>query len=173
MKTMWTLMAIITAVALTTSVDVSARSLPTGDTYTWSGELVGVDAAGQTATIKSRVVGDQALNTLPQFAAGDRIILTWSGYDAFADAIARVARYNGTAKWSAPFTMPVEFVAYEASRQYVTFKIEVPGGSIEPLRSLKAGEWVTVTSRHRPANEAEAITAVHAYVMSSPRATTD
>lgn len=173
MKTMWTLMAIITAGALTTSVEVSARSLPTGDTYTWSGELMGFDAAGRTATIKSRVVGDQALNTLPQFAPGDRIVLTWSGYDAFADAISRVARHNAAAQWRAPFTVPVEFVAYEASRQYVTFKVEVPGGSIEPLRSLKPGAWVTVTSRHRPANEAEAITAVNAYVMSSPRATTD
>ena len=104
---------------------------------------------------------------------GDRIVLTWSGFDTYADAISRAARYDAAKKWSEPFTFPVEFVAYEAPRQYVTFRFQVPAGSVEPLRSVKPGEWVTATSKHRASNETEAITTVNAYTASASRAGTN
>ncbi len=119
------------------------------------------------------MVGDQALAELPTFKSGDRIVLTWSGFDTYADAISRAVRHDAAKKWSEPFTFPVEFVAYETPRRYVTFKFQVPAGSVEALKSVKPGEWVTTTSRHRPASEAEAITAVNAYTASSPRTSTN
>jgi hypothetical protein len=157
-----------------TAVRVGAQSVqPTSETYSWSGELVSFDASGRTITVKSRVVGDQALKELPNFKAGDRIILTWSGFDTYADAISRAVRYDAAKKWSEPFTFPVEFVAYEAPRQYVTFKCQVPAGSVEPLKAVKPGEWVTATSEHRATNETEAITAVNAYTASAARTSTN
>jgi hypothetical protein len=146
------------------AIGIGAQTLqPTSETYSWSGELVGLDSTNRMLTVKSRVVGDQALAELPKLKAGDRIIITWSGFDTYADAILRVTPHNATAKWNEPFTFPVEFVAYESPAQYVTFKMRVPADSIAPLQSLKPGEWVTATSRHRPSTESEAIMAVNAY----------
>jgi hypothetical protein len=157
-----------------TAIRVGAQSVqPTSDTYTWSGELVSFDANSRTITVKSRVVGDQALKALAQFKAGDRILLTWSGFDTYADAISRAVRYDAAKKWNEPFTFPVEFVACESPRDYVTFKFQVPTSSVEAIRSLKPGEWVTATARHRPSNETEAITAVNAYTAAASRASTN
>jgi hypothetical protein len=149
------------------AIRVGAQSVQlTSETYSWSGELVGLDANGRTITVKSRVVGEQALRELPQFKAGDRIVLTWSGFDTYADAISRAVRYDAGKKWNEPFTFPVEFVAYESPRQYVTFKFQVPAASVEAVKAVKPGEWVTATSKHRASNETEAITAVNAYTAS-------
>ena len=169
------LLAITTFCVLAlTAIRVGAQSVqPTSETYSWSGELVSFDANGGTITVKSRVVGDQALQELPQFKAGDRIVLTWSGFDTYADAILRAVRYDAAKKWNEPFTFPVEFVAYESPRQYVTFRFPVPAASAEPLKSLKPGDWVTATSKHRASNEAEAIPAVHSYTTSASRASTN
>jgi hypothetical protein len=169
------LLAIATFCVLAlTAIRVGAKSVqPTSTTYSWSGELVSFDANAGTITVKSRVVGDQALNELPQFKAGDRIVLTWSGFDTYADAILRAVRFDATMKWNEPFTFPVEFVAYESPRQYLTFKFQVPPGSAESVKSLKPGEWVTATSKHRALNETEAITAVNAYTASASRASTN
>ena len=175
MKNTWMFLAIVTFSVLTLiAVRVGAQSVqPTSETYAWSGELVGFDASGRTITVKSLVVGDQALKELPQFKAGDRIVLTWSGYDTYADAISRAVRFDAAKKWSEPFTFPVEFVAYESPRQYVTFKFQVPVGSVDAVKSVKPGEWVTATSRHRPASESEAIMAVNAYTASASRTSTN
>jgi hypothetical protein len=175
MRNTWTLLAIVTfCVLVLAAIGVGAQSLqPTSETYSWSGELVAFDANARTITVKSRVVGDQALAEMPMFKSGDRIVLTWSGFDTYADAISRAVRYDAATKWNEFFTFPVEFVAYEAPRQYVTFKFQVPAGSVEALKAVKPGEWVTATSRHRPSNETEAITAVNAYTASFARASTN
>jgi hypothetical protein len=157
-----------------TAVRVGAQSVqPTSETYSWSGELVAFDPNGRTITVKSRAVGDQALAELPHFKSGDKIVLTWSGFDTYADAISRAVRYDAAKKWNEPFMFPVEFVAYESPRQYVTFKFQVPAGSVEAVKSVKPGEWVTAISRHRAASETEAITAVNAYTASAVRTSTN
>ena len=175
MRKTWMLPAVATFCVLAlTAMRVGAQSVqPTSQTYSWSGELVSFDANGRTLTVKSHVAGDQALKALPQFNSGDRIVLTWSGFDLYADGILRVVRYDASKKWNEPFTFPVEFVAYESPRQYVTFKCQVPAASVDALRSVKPGEWITATSKHRAANETEAIMAVHAYTASASRATTN
>ena len=164
----WTLLAMATFCILAlTMVRLGAQSVqPTSPTYSWSGELVAFDPATRTMTVKSRVVADQARGEMPNFKAGDRIVITWSGFDMYSDGIARAVKYEASKKWSEPFTFPVEFVAYETPREYVTFKFVVPAGSVGNVTSLKAGEWVTGIAKHRAASEAEAITTVHAY--SSP-----
>lgn len=169
------LLAIVTCCALMiATVNVVAQSQqPTSANYRWHGELVGFDANSRTITVKSRVVGEQALAEFPKINAGDRIVVTWSGFDTWGDAISRVVRYDTTKKWNDAFAVLVEFVAYEPARQYATFKFQVPSGSTDALKSLKAGEWVTVTSRHRPSSDVDAFVSVNPYVISSSRATTN
>ena len=176
MKNSWLFLAFVTLTVLTlATLRMGAASVqPTSETYSWSGELVAFDAGGRTLTVKSRVVGDQALAELPRFTKGDRIVLTWSGFDTYGDGISRTVRYDAAKKWSGPFTFPVEFVMYEAPpRQYVTFTVTVPASSAAPLASVKPGEWVTVISKHRASSEAEAITAVNAYTATASRASSE
>ena len=175
MRDTWMLVAIATFCVLAfTAIRVGAQSVqPTSETYSWSGELVAFDANRHTVTVKSRVVGDQALKELPQFKSGDRIVLTWSGFDTYADAVLRAIRYDPAKKWDQPFTFPAEFVAYESPREYVTFRFQVPAGSVEAVKSVKPGEWITTTARHRASSEAEAFTAVNAYTASAARTTTN
>jgi hypothetical protein len=169
------LLAIATFCVLAlTAIRVGAESVrPTSETYSWSGELVAFDANGRTITVKSPVVGEQALKELPRLKAGDRIILTWSGFDTYADAVSGAVRSDAAKKWNEPFTFPVEFVAYESPRQYVTFKFQLPAASVSAIASLKPGEWVTATSKHRPSSETEVVTAVNAYTASPFRPSTN
>jgi hypothetical protein len=156
-----------------TAIRVGAQSVnPTSDTYSWSGELVAFDPQRRTVDVKSPVVGDQALLELPKIGAPAKIILTWSGFDTYADAILRAVRYQAGRKWSEPFTFPVEFVAYDPPRRYVTFRFAAPADSVDVLQTLEAGEWITVTTRHRPATEADAIAAVHPYAAAAARRNT-
>lgn len=175
MRNSWIYLAIaLCGVLALTAIRVGAQSVqPSSETYTWSGELVSFDPAAHVLLVKSRVVGNQALTELPRFKAGDRIVLTWSGFDTYADAISRAVRYDAAKKWNEPFAFPVEFVAYEAPREYLTFKVKVPAGSVEAIKAVKPGEWVTVTSRHRAPSEGEAIASVNAYGASASRTTTN
>lgn len=168
-------LAIVTfSMLMTATVNVIAQSRePTSANYQWHGEFVGFDANSRTITVKSRVVGEQALAELPKFKAGDRIVVIWSGYDTWGDAISRVVRHDTTKKWNDPFTVLVEFVAYEPERQYATFKFQVPPGSVAALKALKPGEWVTTISRHRPSSEVDEFVSVNPYVNASSRATTN
>ena len=139
---------------------------PAADTYTWSGELVSLDENARILTVKSRVVGEQPMTELPKFKAGDKIVLTWSGYDKYADAINHAVRYDATKKAEERFTFPAEFVAFDKDHQYVTFKVPIPADSISKIRSLKPGEWVTATSPHKK-GESQPIVSVRPYVWSS------
>jgi len=179
MKNVWMVLAVTTFCVLTlTAMGVAAQSInPSSPSFSWSGELVSFDPGTRMVTVKARVVGDQARSELPNFKAGDRVVLTWSGYDMYADGILRTMRYDAAKKWNEAFTFPVEFVAYEGSDwtvPYATFKFEVPSASVEAVKFVKPGHWITTTSRHRPTTESEAIMAVNAYVItSSPKTSTN
>ncbi len=136
------------------------------DTYTWNGELVALDENARTLTVKSRVVGDQPMAELGKFKAGDRIVLTWSGFDKYADAINHAVRYDAAKKYEERFTFPVEFVAFDSAHQYVTFKAPVPADGVSAIKSLKPGEWITATSPHAKSAESP-IVSVRPYVSSA------
>jgi len=132
------------------------------DTFFWHGELVALDQSARTMTVKSMVVGG-ALHELGNFKTGDRIVLGWSGLDKYANAINHAVRVDGTKKSEERFTFPVEFVAFDATQKYLTFKAPVPAESISKLQSLKPGQWVTATSPQGKAVENQPIVAVRSY----------
>ena len=139
------------------------QSTPTGsETYFWHGELVALDQTAKTITVKTMVVGS-ALDELGHFKAGDRVMLSWSGFDKYANAVNRVARYEATKKSDERFAFPAEFVSFDAAQKYVTFKAPIPAESISKLQSLKPGQWVTATSPHGKGSEAQPIVAIRGY----------
>ena len=56
-----------------TVTGTAAAATSANDTFTWFGELVSVDAAARTMTVKSPVAYQEALSELKQFKAGDHI----------------------------------------------------------------------------------------------------
>jgi hypothetical protein len=59
--------------------------------------------------------------------------------------------------------LPAELVSTEAPNQYLTIRVKVPESGLTAIKTVKPGEWVTVTSRHRPSTDDEAVVAVRPY----------
>jgi hypothetical protein len=170
MRTIQVYLAI--ALCVLGSAAVSATA-PASDTYTWSGELVSFEPNARVITVKSRLVNEQEMGTMSQFKPGDRIVLVWSGYDSYSDGIARATRFDAGQKWSDRFTLPVEFVSFDTTTKYLTFKFQVPAASVDAVKAVKPGHWITAVAKHRPSSDAEAIMAVKSYVTSSSQVSSD
>ena len=166
---MWREMKHITTFALVLTVGASVISgaqsgQQKSDTYTWSGELVAVDTAAMSMTVKSRVAYQDAVSELKQFKAGEKVWVVWSGVHDYSDAVRQVRRFEANAKSTENFMLPAELVSPDAPNQYITIRVRVPERSLAALKTVNPGQWVTVTSRHRPATEAEAVVAVKPFV---------
>jgi hypothetical protein len=159
--------------ALTLTVGPAAAnqqtSQPAGQTYTWNGELVALDQATRAVSVKTQLLGDEGRKDVTSLKSGDRIMLTWSGFDDRAHYVLRAMRHDGAKKTEERFTFPAEFVSSEAGAtgiHYITFKTQVPAASMTGLKALKPGEWITVTARQNPATEADVVAAARPFVAS-------
>jgi hypothetical protein len=139
---------------------MAQSSQPTSDTYTWNGEMVSLDPTAKTMTVKSRVAYQEAISELKHFKAGDRVWIVWSGVQDSSDAVRQVRRSETGGKIDENLVLPAELVSTEAPSSYITIRVKVPESGLEAIKTAKPGEWVTVTSRHRPSSDAEAVVAV-------------
>ena len=137
--------------------------------YGWHGELVSLDDAGKSLTVKSRLVSDAAAQSAADLEAGDAIVITWSGFESRTDGIRAVERDAGL--WGdGGFLLQATFVETDAARRYMTFSVEPPADSVSALRAMTRGSWATLTSHHRPAAGADPVLTVDAYAPSmAPR----
>jgi hypothetical protein len=136
------------------------------DTFIWHGELVSVDTGTGTFTVKARMLSDAA-KEVARFNAGDRVLLTWSGIDRYADAIRQIGRHDASGKATEAFAFPVELASRDVPNDYVTFKFRAPAAAVAAAKAVKPGEWVTVTARQRSSGDAQAIVSVAPYVKSA------
>jgi len=137
---------------------------PTSEAFSWNAELVALDQNAKVIAVKSPFVGEQATGDLARMKAGARVILTWSGYDKYADAIRDVRPVAAVQRPPERFTFPAEFVSFDAARRYVTFKVQIPDNDAANLKSLKPGEWVTATSPHGVAAKTSPVRTIKPYV---------
>lgn len=158
-----TIITMLGVLVLTSSL--VAQSALSSEAFSWSGELVALDETARLLTVKSRVVGEQTDAELRRLKAGERVMLTWSGYDKYADAI-RGVRSTSVNKSETRFSFPAEFVSLDATRRYMTFKVQIPQDSVGNLKSLKPGEWVTATSPHGPSAKSNPVVSVRPYAQS-------
>jgi hypothetical protein len=133
------------------------------DTFTWNGELVSIDTTAKTMTVKSRVAYQEAISELKHFKAGDRVWIVWSGMHDSSDAVRQVRRSGTGGKIDENLVLPAELVSTEAPNQSLTIRVKVPENALAAIKTVKPGEWVTVTSRHRPSTEDDAVVAVRPY----------
>jgi hypothetical protein len=155
----------------TPAIGAAQSSQPNSDTYTWMAELVSADATAGAVTVKARVAYQDALSELKRFKAGERVWVLWSGVHDYSDAVRQVRSPEANGKINENLMLPAEFVSGEAPNQYVTLRVKVPEASLTAIKTVKPGEWITVTSRQRPATDADAVMAVKPY--SSGAATTN
>lgn len=137
-------------------------SQPAAEGFTWNGELVSLDETGRTVTVKSPVYSDQAIVDFGRLKAGDKVLLTWSGFDKYADSI-RAVRLMDAKKSEDRFTLPADFVAFDSGRKYATFKVQIPQHAVAKLKSIKPGEWVTATSPHGASSQTSPIVSIRHY----------
>ena len=165
MSTQWVqIAAAATIVIISGPVLVGAQSTQTkDDTYTWSGELVSLDATAMTMTVKSRVAYQEAIAELKHFKGGDRVWIVWSGGQDSSDAVRQVRRSETGRGIDENLVLPAELVSTETSNQYLTIRIKVPESGLAAIKTVKPGEWVTVTSRHKPSTDDDAVVAVRPY----------
>jgi hypothetical protein len=142
-----------------------ANKVPAPDTYLWNAELVAFDRATRVITVKAPVVGEEAPKEIAPLKTGERIVLTWSGVDRYASGISHAVAYSGAKKSEERFSLPAEFVSYDSTQRYLTFKTKIPADGVARIEALKPGEWVTATSLHGKATDAEPIAAIRPYVI--------
>jgi hypothetical protein len=95
--------------------------------------------------------------------AGEGRHVYWSGIHDSSDAVRQVRRSETGRKIDENLVLPAELVSTEAPNQYLTIRIKVPESALAAIKTAKPGEWVTVTSRHKPSTEEEAVVAVRPY----------
>ena len=158
----WTQIAVLaTILTISGPVLAGAQSTQTkSDTYTWNGELVSLDTTTMTMTVKSRVAYPEAMSELKHFKAGDRVWIVWSGVQDSSDAVRQVRRSETGRKIDENLVLPAELISTEAPNSYITIRVKVPESAQAAIKAAKPGEWVTVTSRHRPSSDADAVVAV-------------
>jgi hypothetical protein len=141
----------------------TAQSQPqtAADTFIWHGELVSVDQPTGTFTVKARMLPDAA-KEVARFKAGDKVVMTWSGVDKYGDAIRQIARHDPNQKMTDPFAVAVELASPDLQNEYVTFKFRA-ANAVESVKSVKPGEWVTVTTKKGSMNDAQAVVSVEPY----------
>ena len=162
MSTQWTPIVAVATIAMISGPVIGAAQSThaNSDTYTWRGELVSVDTTAMTMTVKSRVAYQEAISELKHFKAGDRVWIVWSGVQDSSDAVRQVRRSETGRKIDDNLVLPAELVSPEAPDSYITIRVKVPESGLAGIKTTKPGEWVTVTSRHRPASDADAVVAV-------------
>jgi hypothetical protein len=165
MATNWMQIAFVTiALTITGPVPgIAQSSQPKSDTYTWNAELVALDTTAKTMTVKSRVAYQEAISDLKHFKGGDRVWIVWSGVHDSSDAVRQVRRPETGRKIDENLVLPAELVSTEAPSQYLTIRIQAPENGLAAIKSVKTGEWVTVTSRHQPSTEDDAVVSVKPY----------
>ena len=141
-----------------------------GATYLWHGELVALDEARGTLTVKSRVASPAGLAALAGAESGAPIVITWSGYESRASGIRSAMPDDGSGLWGGNrFLLRATLVEIDASGRYLTFETAVPAASLPAVRSLTRGSWASVRSPHHPADGSPAVLSVAAYVPSRER----
>jgi hypothetical protein len=129
-------------------------------TYSWSAELVAVDADAATMTIEARLVTEADAAILESLKGGERVTLVWSGNN-WAAGVRRVTR-DAPAEGDR-LTLPIEFVSREGEDRYVRFKVPVPSVDRQRVRSMTPGTWVMATSPRRAVKFEEGVATVRPY----------
>jgi len=136
--------ALLLAHAIVPAPTAAAETDGKAEPFTWSAELVSFDVSSSKVTLKSYVDTRVDRASLEALSEGDLVTIGWTGLN-WGAGIAAVAKGNA-AKLDTALNMPAEFVRTEMDGQYLVYRLPVPSGAAERIRTLEPGAWVTATS---------------------------
>ena len=115
--------------------------------YVWYGQLMALDETTRTATVKAYIPA-HVEKYVDQFKAGDRLVLVWDmvGKTEAQRALALWKQQDEKTSGNTGYVLPIEFVSADVPAHTVTFHLRVPATAMQPLRSVKAGNWIKVTT---------------------------
>ena len=160
MATQWIQIATVLIILTIGGPAFASSSQTSADTYTWNAEFVSLDTTAMTLTVKSPVAYREAIAELTQFKPGERVWIVWSGVHDSSDAVRQVRKSQPQRKIDENLVLPADLVTTDAPNSYITIRVRIPASVSAAIRAVKPGEWITVTSRHRPASDADAVVAV-------------
>lgn len=140
---------------------VTAQSLP--QRYTWTGQMLSLDARDRTVTMKVSCK-EHVARYIGQFKPGERVIVHWgSPQQGETDAVIYVGPYDLT-KTSHPddwgYVLPVEFTSFDSAAKTITFRAHLLAPTFLKFKSIRPGQWVTVTSPFDQSKDTAAVSTV-------------
>lgn len=143
-----------------------------GAAYGWQAELVALDEAAGSLTVKARAASSEGLAAVADAAAGDPIVITWSGGESYASGIRSAVPDDGSGLWgSNRFVLSATFVDVDATGRYLTFDTPMPQKSLSAVRALKRGDWASLRSPHHPGDGLPSVLSAAPYLASRERRT--
>lgn len=129
-------------------------------TYNWYGEVVAVDAATRSATVRlltQEPVGAQTA----ELKASEKIVVVWQPLGNEADHVVYVARESAMTAVDYGFILHAEFVSADKAANTVTVKTAVPDSALAAAQGA-VGKWLKVTMPRHQGNGRTAATAMAA-----------
>lgn len=127
--------------------------------YTWSGEIVSVDATASVITVSAPVEA-HVFRYVERFSDGDQVVMIWAPSpddDTTTDAI-RYLELRADSILDYGYVLPVEFVSADAAGQRLVFRTSVPPGTA--AEALAPGTRISVTSPFRQEGDTATISAL-------------
>ena len=84
---------------------------------------------------------------------------TWNGEFVSLDTTAKTM----TVKSRVAYQEAISQLEHFKAGDYITTRVKVPESAMSAIKTVRPGEWVTVTSRHRPSTDDEPVVAIRPY----------
>ena len=160
----WPVLAIL---AFLMGPAMAAVAQPPSRSFTWFASLVSFDRESTSVTVVVPTT-DPVAAYLDRFAAGDRVVLVWTQYDAAADAVMYVSAAEAFDVRSG-YLVQAEYIAGDASARTVTFRIAVEGGVVQTLATAAPGTPIKSTSPMKQPGPVTPVVSVALNETPSPR----
>ena len=150
------------ACAAACALGASMLSAQEARSYAWYAELVAVDQAAKTMTVKAQT--REAVNRyIGNYEPGDKLMVTWVPVEGEADTIIYSPKYEVMKGIKDGYILPAEFVSADTDNNSLTFRTSVPDGVLASIAGVQAGQWIRVTApMHQPEEIAVLTSAVAA-----------
>lgn len=151
-KGLWALVCVVAVV--TGAIPLTGEMLRS---YTWYGELVSVDAASKSVTVKAQV-RPAVTKYATAYKPGEKLMVVWAPLKGEADIIVYAPKLELMKNLEQGYLLPVEFVSLDAAAGSLVFKTVVPDSVLQSVQSVAPGSWIKATAPVEQKGQAAVVT---------------
>ncbi len=155
----------LAAVALVYTATTALAQAP--GAFAWYGQVVAVDAAARTLTLKVDLEPPVA-RYAEAYKPGDPVVLTWTVARGDAITVRYLPRLSEMEMIRYGFTLPATFESLDAAARTAVVRVTVPQG-VDGLGTLVPGRWVKAMSSPNHAADVVAIASLAATDKPAPK----